>query len=122
MIRYIALASILLCTPATAAESDELAPVPSSALIGRQYCGDTAPSRIRFINLRDRAVRITWIALDGARRPYGTLAPGGEMVQPTFLAHRWVVEDAADGQPLYGFISTRSAARDEGATPIALIR
>lgn len=104
------------------ADFDEINSVPAQAFIGKTYVGEYTPSRIRFINVRDRPVKIVWVAFDGSERIYATLAEGQEMVQPTYVAHRWVIKDADDGTPLEGFISTRSAFRDNGTAQIALIR
>ena len=116
------LAMLLLFPTPALAETDELSPVPAQVVLGQPYAGDSAASKIRFINVRNRPVRIVWISFDGAGRVYGQIKPGQELVQPTYVAHRWVAVDAETGQPLQGFISTRSAARDDGASPIALIR
>ena len=122
MVRHLFLAALLgLSAPALAA-GDELEPVPAQSVLGRPYFGDAAPSKIRFINVRSRPVRLMWIGFDGSRKPYALIEPGQEIVQPTYVANRWLVEDAGDGQPLEAFISTRSAARDNGAAQIALIR
>jgi hypothetical protein len=117
----IAAAFLTISSPASAC-GDELAPISPEALIGKAYEGASAASEIRFINVRARPVRLMWITFEGARRFYATIATGAELVQPTYVAHRWLVEDAANGQPLQAFISTRSAARDEGTAQIAIIR
>lgn len=112
---------LLVATPAFA-ESDEISPVPADVLIGRAYFGENTPSQIRFINVRKRPVRLVWITFEGRERNYAEIAVGQEMIQPTFVAHRWLVRDAGDGTPLQAFISTRSAARDNGTPQIAVIR
>ena len=53
---------------------------------------------------------------------HGRSDPGDEMVQPTFVGHRWLIKDKESGEPLEAFISTRSAIRDRGTAQIALIR
>lgn len=117
----LALPILLLCPTTVLAESDEMAPVPVPAVAGRPYSGDIAPAQIRFINVRTRPVRLMWIAFDGSERLYGTLQPGEEAIQPTFVAHRWLVRDAITGMPIEAFIATRSALRDPTAQ-VALIR
>jgi hypothetical protein len=112
---------IFMGSPALA-EADEIGPVPAQAVIGHSYFGENTPSQIRFINVRNRPVRILWVGFDGNERPYAELSEGQEIVQPTFVAHRWLVRDAADETPLMAFISTRSAARSNGTPQIALIR
>jgi VHL beta domain len=115
--------AVLLLTAAPAfADSDEISPVPLPAVLGHPYLGERSASQIRFINVRTRAVSIVWIGFDGVERPYASLDPGGEIVQPTFVGHRWLIRDKEDGQPLEAFISTRSAIRDRGTAQIALIR
>jgi len=122
MFRRVPLAILLLLATPALAESDEIGPVPAQALIGHAYFGENTPSHIRFINVRNRPVRVVWIGFDGTEKPYAELAEGQEIIQPTFVAHRWLVRDAGDGTPLTGFISTRSAAHSEGTPQIALIR
>ena len=121
MFHRISLALLLIASPALA-DGDEMKPVPAQALIGHSYLGENTPSEIRFINVRNRPVRIMWVAFDGSERFYVQLRQGDEIIQPTFVAHRWLVRDAGDGTPLEGFISTRSAARSDGTPQIALIR
>jgi hypothetical protein len=117
----IALLAALLSTPALS-EGDEIDRVPAQAVIGRSYLGENTPSQIRFINVRSRPVRLIWVSFEGGERDYAQLNEGQELVQPTFIAHRWLIRDAGDGTPLHAFISTRSAARDNGIAQIALIR
>jgi hypothetical protein len=122
MFRTLCLATLLaLATPAWAA-SDELDPVPAHAIIGHAYGGETAPARIRFINVSDRPVKLMWIMFDGSERAYATLDEGQEIVQPTYVAHRWLARDAIDGTPLAAFIATRSDRRSNGTAQIAIIR
>lgn len=118
----ISVAVLLLVASPAAAGCDETLPVPAQALIGHGYSGENIPSQIRFINVRNRPVRINWVAFDGSDRTYARLAEGQEIIQPTFVAHRWLVRDDGDGTPLEGFISTRSTARSNGTPQIALIR
>ncbi|HEY1143005.1 MAG TPA: hypothetical protein VGE68_03120 [Sphingomicrobium sp.] len=122
MFQRVVLPLLLLCASPALADGDELSPVPAPVLIGHAYFGDTAPSQIRFVNVRTRPVKIDWITFQGGEQNYAMLAPGEELIQPTFVAHRWLIKDGIDGQPLEAFISTRSAARDNGAAQIALIR
>ena len=121
LLRCLLAAWLLVPAPASA-EDDQLPQVPAGVVIGKPYGGDAAPSRIRFINVRDRPVTILWISFTGGAVRYAEIGSGQEIVQPTYVAHRWLVVDAGDEQPLAAFISTRSAAREDGAIPIALIR
>jgi hypothetical protein len=57
----LAFAVLLLCSTPAFADGDELSPVPVAAVIGHPYAGDRAPSQIRFINVRTRAVSVIWI-------------------------------------------------------------
>ena len=122
MLDRAALAILLLSSAPALADGDEISPVPVPAVIGHPYAGEGAPSQIRFINVRMRPVDIVWIGFDGAERFYSSLNPGDEIVQPTFVGHRWLVKDKGNGEPLEAFISTRSAIRDRGTAQIALIR
>ncbi|HEU5066961.1 MAG TPA: hypothetical protein VFT61_02070 [Sphingomicrobium sp.] len=112
--------ALAFAAPAIAG-SDELAPVPAPSLLGQAYFGETAASKILFINVRNRPVRVAWVDFNGEEHEYAILAPGAQVMQPTYVANRWVAEDFDDGQPLEGFISTRSAA-DDSTAQIALIR
>jgi hypothetical protein len=122
MLQRLALAALMFLAAPAFAEGDEISPVPVPAIIGHAYFGDAAASQIRFVNVRTRPVDLVWIAFDGSERPYASLEPGQEMIQPTFVAHRWLVKDQQDGTPLEAFISTRSAVHDHGTAQIALIR
>jgi hypothetical protein len=122
MFRAILLAVSLAQAAPVLAESDAISPVPAQAVIGHHYLGENTPSQIRFINVRSRPVRVCWISFEGGERPYAVLTEGQEIIQPTFVAHRWLIRDDGDGTPLQAFISTRSAARDNGTPQIALIR
>ena len=122
MFQRVFLMALLAMSAPAFAETDEIAPVPAAAVIGHPYFGDRAPSQIRFINVRARPIRLMWISFDGTERPYTVIEPGKEIVQPTYVAHRWLVKDEGDGTPLHAYISTRSAARDNGTAQIALIR
>jgi hypothetical protein len=114
------LACILLVLSGRAL-AQELDSVSADAVIGHPYFSPNTPSQILFINTRNRPVRILWVAFDGTERPYVELTEGEQVLQPTFVAHRWLVRDV-DGTPLEGFISTRAAARSKGTPQIALIR
>jgi hypothetical protein len=117
--RVIASLLALFSAPAFAQELDW---VPPDAVIGHSYFSPNTPSQILFINVRNRPVKILWVAFDGTERQYAELAEGQQVLQPTFVAHRWIVRDAGDGTPLEGFISTRAAAHSHGSPQIALIR
>ena len=110
---------LLWAAPAFAQEMDS---VSADAVIGHPYFSPNTPAQILFINVRNRPVKILWVAFDGTERQYAELAEGQQVLRPTFVAHRWIVRDAGDGTPLEGFISTRAAARSHGSPQIALIR
>jgi|SRR5579884_1153938 len=111
----------LLASPAFA-QADEIDPVPAHALIGHGYFTESTPSQILFINVRARPVRILWVGFDGSEHLYDELAEGQQLLQPTFVGHRWLIRDSISGEPLEGFISTPAAARSTGTPQIALIR
>ncbi len=104
------------------ANGDEIAPVSVDAVAGKAYFGSSVAAHLRFVNVRTQPVRLYWIHVDGSERPYALLAPGEEIIQPTYVAHRWIARDPRDGAPLQAFISTRSTIRDLGTAQIALIR
>lgn len=48
-------------------------------------------ARITFINKSGAMRVIQWKTFDGGYKDYGTLEPGQELVQDTFLTHPWIV-------------------------------
>ncbi len=48
---------------------------------------------ILFKNERPHPVKVFWLAADGSRKLYTTLAPGAEHRQATFAGHRWIATD-----------------------------
>ncbi len=123
MIRALLVAIALGClSDAAYAGGDEIAPVPVVAVVGKPFFGSSVAAHVRFVNVRSEPVRLHWIHVDGSERPYVLLAPGEEIIQPTYVAHRWIARDPRDGAPLQAFISTRSTIRDLGTAQIALIR
>ena len=114
--------ALLLCSMPAHAASDEIEPVPFQALLGKPYVGSAAPSEILFVNATLHPVQLSWIAFDGSEKPYAVIPSGGELAQPTYVAHRWVVKDEVRGFPLQAFISTRSSVSEGGAAQIAVIR
>lgn len=121
MVRCLVLAAMLLSSSPALADCGELSPVPAGVLIGHAYQGDNRASEIRFINVRNRPVSIVWIAFDGSEHPYRQLNPGDEMLQPTFVDHRWLARDV-EGAPLEAFVSTCSITQSGGSAQVALIR
>ena len=119
MLRRVLPCMLLLFSAAASAQ--ELDSVSADAVVGHPYFSPNTPSQILFINVRNRPVRIFWVAFDGTEKPYAELTEGQQVLQPTFVAHRWLIKDD-DGTPLEGFISTRAAARSNGTPQIALIR
>lgn len=67
---------------------------------------------ITFINRLEAPVRLFWLAPEGERRPYGTLAAGASRDQHTFAGHAWLVTNEA-GKPLAVF-----EAADEGGDAV----
>ena len=118
----ILLPTLMLSTTPVFAQGDEIDAVPAHALIGHGYFSESTPSEILFINLRRRPVRLLWVGFDGSEHAYGELAEGEQILQPTYVAHRWLVRDAGNGEPLEGFIATHGTARSNGTPQIALIR
>lgn len=119
---YLAAVAIVLSVPAQAQEGDELRPVPASVLLHQAYPGAGAPSEIEFINARRAPVRLYWIEFDGAPRLYATIPPGGEVLQPTFVSHRWLVAREGSDAPVAAFISSRADLHGDGQAQLAIIR
>ena len=112
---------------------DEIRPVAAGPLIGKAYPGKGLPAEIQFINVRPRSVRLNWIDRDGVLRFYAVIPSGGELLQPTFVSHRWVITpdqiDASGSRtpgrtggfmgdsagPLEAFIATRSNVHGVGS-------
>lgn len=114
--------ALLLAVPAQADSGDELRPVSASALVGRPYTGAGAASEIEFINTRRGPVRLNWIGFDGAARFYAVIPPGGEILQPTFVSHRWLIQRADGGASIEAFIASRADIHSDGQPQIAIIR
>jgi hypothetical protein len=121
VIRIAALIAAMLASSAASAGDDELRLVPAAALIGKAYSGAGEASEIQFVNARTRPVRLNWIAFDGTARLYAVLQPGEELLQPTFVSHRWLIT-LAGGAPVEAFISTRADIHGDGQPQIAIIR
>lgn len=51
---------------------------------------------ITFRNHLDRRVRLFWSSGEGSVRPYGTIDPGEERTQSTYVGHVWVVDFEAN--------------------------
>ena len=49
------------------------------------------PAKLRFINESGATLVLQWIDFNGALKEYGTLAPGAEITQDTFITHPWIV-------------------------------
>lgn len=122
MFRQGLLSTLLLFAGPAFAQADEIDAVPARALIGHGYFSESTPSEILFINVRARPVRVLWVGFDGSEHAYEELTEGQQVLQPTFVEHRWLIRDAQSGEPLEGFISTRATARSDGTPQIALIR
>ncbi len=62
-----------------------------------------ADTTILFQNRTADTVELFWLAGDGSRKSYGTVAPGGDYLQHTYEGHSWLVV-GADGKPLALFV------------------
>ncbi|MCC6731178.1 MAG: DPP IV N-terminal domain-containing protein [Chthonomonadales bacterium] len=102
--------AVWACNPATYA----LQRLPAGALPkqGLRSEGTPRPSSrtgvetsITFVNRTPREALVLWIDSEGARRPYGRLAPGERRDQHTFAGHVWLVTDP-DGVALGVFEAT----------------
>lgn len=50
----------------------------------------SVPAKIRFINESGVEIVLQWIDFKGGHKEYGTLKPGAEMTQDTYLTHPWI--------------------------------
>lgn len=50
---------------------------------------------ILFTNTAPGPVELFWLDSQGAKKPYGKIASGGELTMSTYAGHRWLVVDAA---------------------------
>jgi len=114
--------AVLMSVSAHADSGDELRPVSASVLIGKPYAGAGAASEIQFINTRRGAVRLNWIGFDGIAKFYARIPPGGEVMQPTLVSHRWLITRDDGGAPIEAFIATRADVHSDGQAQIAIIR
>jgi len=58
--------------------------------------GEQVETFITFVNQTPGAVRVFWMNPEGEEVAYGTLAPGQELRQHTFVGHVWVLKDSED--------------------------
>jgi virginiamycin B lyase len=63
----------------------------------RSVDSDT-PVDLTFVNDTDATVEVYWLAFDGERRLWFTLAPEERVEQGTYLTHPWLVLDADTGE------------------------
>lgn len=50
----------------------------------------SVPAKIRFINESGVEIVLQWIDFKGGLKEYGTLKPGAELTQDTYLTHPWI--------------------------------
>ncbi len=53
------------------------------------------PMNLKFVNRTANEARLFWLDTGGAKKPYGSLAPGTATVQHTYAGHVWQIENAA---------------------------
>lgn len=96
----LALSSFVSALPGTGGLNAAFAQSPSGVQAIEQPCGEqrnlrsregNTPAKIRFINPTDGTYVLQWIDYNGALKEYGTLGPGAEITQDTFLTHPWIV-------------------------------
>ena len=73
-----------------------------------------APAKLRFVNPTDGTYVLQWIDYNGALKEYGTLGPGAEITQDTFLTHPWIVA--------YGEGSCRQIFLPAGGVSVARVK
>ncbi|HEY3411927.1 MAG TPA: DPP IV N-terminal domain-containing protein [Armatimonadota bacterium] len=89
------------------------------------FAPDSSPTsaeetNLTFANRSNADVALFWLDTDGKRTPYGTILPGQERTQHTFVGHVWLVTKP-DGSPIVTFVadSTANIAAITGTTPKA---
>lgn len=60
---------------------------------GERSAPGDVPTRLVVCNRTEGPVALVWLAHDGRRVPYATVAPGAVCVQRTWVGHLWSVED-----------------------------
>jgi dipeptidyl-peptidase-4 len=101
----------------------EVLDAPPDAPSGMRRRGAT---QITFVNRSGTLVELWWLEAGGARKRYARIEDGREVVQRTYVKHRWLVT-APDGTPLGVHEATKEHRRIEitaddatAATPICL--
>ncbi len=97
---FLVLSSLLSGLPATDGWDAAFAQSQAPSEAVEQPCSEQrnlrsreskAPAKLRFINPTDGTYVLQWIDYNGALKEYGTLGPGAEITQDTFLTHPWIV-------------------------------
>ena len=65
-------------------------------------------TRVRFENRSGRTLDLFWLDFEGHRKHYGTIAAGGEIAQPTYVGHVWLLADGG-GEGVALFVAERAA-------------
>ncbi|KAF9458150.1 von Hippel-Lindau disease tumor suppressor, beta/alpha domain-containing protein, partial [Collybia nuda] len=66
-----------------------------------------ASTYVTFFNNRFEAVRVYWIDMEGKKKLYETLQPGGTYQQQTYVNHPWVITTVTEPErPIYIFHPT----------------
>jgi dienelactone hydrolase len=89
--------------PAPPVTPVKLTPRPVSEAYLAQPDGG-AEATIEFRNRTDQTVELFWLSGNGARRSYGTIAPGGTRDQHTYAGHAWLAV-APDGHAIALFVA-----------------
>ena len=76
------------------------------------------PSHIDFVNASGVAVDIYWLDYEGDRVHYATVAPGGNLAQPTWLTHPWIAVDKAGN--CLGYTISESLSQTYTILPLEL--
>jgi hypothetical protein len=53
---------------------------------------------VTFVNGSGAPLQLDWSSFGCARRPFGTVPPGGSVTLPTFAGHAWAFVDPASGR------------------------
>jgi hypothetical protein len=84
-----------------------LAPRAAGDETGLKSPASDTVTRVRFENRSGRTLDLYWLDFEGHRKHYGTIAAGGEIAQPTYVGHVWLLADQ-NGDAVAIFVADRA--------------
>ena len=93
----IAMCVCLLIGGAASGQARDQAPISAAACTITQDRSSpgTTPATIEFVNQTAGTVHVYWLAFDGSRQFWFSLAAGRSQMQGTYIGHAWLVTEAA---------------------------